>query len=163
MRASSRNRGVVKAVSPDTSLIEEDDEIVATPSKGIKTEKKSSVVKDENENKFTLADKPVQLKTVVSSPKRSLKTTITVTPLKDDENQPVKSSKKGAFGRLIFLDDDGCAIGPKKTATVVTKASRLVNVVYRYHRNLSTIDTSSISERKCFHVYASFIFYQSNQ
>jgi hypothetical protein len=159
MRASSRNKGVVKAVSPDTSLIEDDDEIIAAPSKEIKTGKKSSVVKDENENKVTVDDKPVQLKTVVSSPKRSLKTTITVTPLKDDENQPVKTTKKGAFGRLIFLDDDGCAIGPTKTATVVTKASRLVHVVYRYHR----IDTSLISERNCFHVNSSFICDQSNQ
>lgn len=158
MRAVTRNRGVVKAVSPDTSLIDEDNEVVANPVKGKKTEKKSSVVKDENENKFTIDDKPVQLKTVAASPKRSHKTTITVTPQKIEDNLPVKASKKGAFGRLIFLDDDGCAIGATKAATVVTKTSRLVNVVYRYHRNLYHIDKSLVSEIYFLRLIASFIY-----
>lgn len=157
MRAVTRNRGVVKAVSPDTSLIEEDDEVDVPVSKGVKKEKKSSVVKDENENKFTIDEMPVQLKTVVASPKRTLKTTVTITPLKDEENQPVKTSKKGAFGRLIFLDDDGCAIGPTKAPTVVIKASRLVNVVYRYNRTLSHIHISLISQRNCYQLIYSFI------
>lgn len=141
MRAS-RNRGAVKAVSPDTSLIEEDEEVVATPLKGKKNEKKSSVVKDENDSKFTVDDKPMQLKTAVASPKRPLKTVVTVTPSKDEENQPLKSSKKGAFGRLILIDEDGCTTGK-----AVRKASRLVNVVYRYLGDFSRIDESLIPGR----------------
>jgi hypothetical protein len=133
MKSTRRTKkDVVASVSPDTSLIEEQN-------MSLKSARSVAIIGEEDDDEeddqmSSQKENQESLKSKPSTPVKKNANVPTVTPQKPEEQKSAKSPRKGPFGRKITEED--CAV-----VKAAVDVPNLVKIVYRCCFNNGTYYT----------------------